>query len=224
MELTEAVTSLAMFSGRDLTSTLSQIESSFEGRTIETCSPLLVEHHVHHDALNAAGLVKRLAGQINVIVHALGILLCLPELLIPDEVIESVSLGAGNTGKLFDLETDRRIAEFKFIKWQGGPEAIRQNSLFKDFYCLAEHNSSKSKHLYVLGTEYPLKFLNGRRSIESILSKNVGLHNAFRIKYPNYETVRDYYIPRRDLVLIEDVSSMLPGLEESLAATEDPLA
>jgi hypothetical protein len=60
-------------------------------------------------------------------------------ILRPGEVIDCVSLGAGNTGRAFDLETNLRIAEFKFIHWQGGPESIRQNSLFKDFYEMAEH-------------------------------------------------------------------------------------
>ena len=60
-----------------------------------------------------------------------------------------MSLGAGNTGRAFDLETNKRIAEFKFIRWQGGPEAIRQNALFKDFYFMAEHAGVKRKYLYV---------------------------------------------------------------------------
>lgn len=212
MELAEAIAALNGFSGPDLGRTLSRIEFAIEGGTVVSCPPLLLEHNAQHDVLAAAGLVKRLAGQINVVIHALGILLCLPEVLQPGEVIESVSLGAGNTGKPFDLETNRRIAEFKFISWQGGPEAIRQNSVFKDFYYLAEHVSAKSKHLYVLGTEFPLKFLNGRRALSSVLSRNVSLSDAFKTKYADYRVVRDYYLPRRDQVLIEDVSSILPAL------------
>ena len=53
--------------------------------------------------------MKRLAGQINVTIHALGILMCLPHILEPDERVESVSLGAGNTGRDFDLETNVRV-------------------------------------------------------------------------------------------------------------------
>ena len=101
-------------------------------------------------------MIKRLAGEIHVVIHALGILLCLPHILKTGEIVESVSLGAGNTGKAFDLETNRRIAEFKFIRWQGGAEMIRQNALFKDFYLMAEHSTHKEKYLYVLGTEIPL--------------------------------------------------------------------
>ena len=70
------------------------------------------------DLLTASYLVKSLAGQINVIIHAVGILTALPEILEENERVEYLSLGAGNTGRQFDLETDRRIAEFKFINWK----------------------------------------------------------------------------------------------------------
>ena len=53
-----------------------------------------------------------MAGQVNVVIHALGILISLPYLLEDDEEIQSLSLGAGNTGRRYDLETDRRVAEF----------------------------------------------------------------------------------------------------------------
>ena len=216
MELGAAIEALNLFSGQDVGRTLSKIELAIEGATANDCAPILCKYHAHHDALVAAGLVKRLAGQINVVIHALGILLCLPKVLNPGEVVESISLGAGNTGKPFDLETNHRVAEFKFIAWQGGPEAIRQNSLFKDFYSLAELNSSKSKHLYVLGTEYPLKFFKSRRALESVLSKNVSFHTEFRANYPDYQVVREYYLPRSNLISIEDMFEMVPGLTDDI--------
>ena len=67
--------------------------------------------------------------------------MCLPHTLEARGAVEYVSLGAGNTGREFDLETNRRIAEFKFIHWRGGAESIRQNQLFKDFYLVAESKS-----------------------------------------------------------------------------------
>ncbi len=219
MELAEAIAALDRFSGQDLGRTLSRIELALEGATLDSSQSLLLAHNAQHDVLAAAGLLKRFAGQVNVVIHALGVLLCLPRVLQPGEVIESVSLGAGNAGKPFDLETDRRIAEFKFIAWKGGPEAIRQNSVFKDFYYLAEHESAKSKYLYLLGTEFPLKFLGGRRALRSVLSKNVRLYDAFAAKYPDCRVVRDYYLPRRHQVIIEDVSSILPELAQGLPLT-----
>ena len=113
----------------------------------------------------------------------------------------------------FDLETNQRIAEFKFIRWQGGSESIRQNSLFKDFYGLAEQETQKEKFLYVLGTEHGEKFFNGGRALESVLSRNDALKKKFSAKYHDrFVTVRDYYLSRKGSVAIQDVSAFVPEL------------
>jgi hypothetical protein len=219
-ELSEAIESLQAFAGADLTRTLAKIERSLQRVTAENYAAALTACGARGEVLGAASLVKRLAGQINVIVHALGILLCLPRILQQGEAIDYVSLGAGNTGRAFDLETNRRIAEFKFIRWQGGPESIRQNALFKDFCEMAEHQSEKQKFLYVLGTEHVDKFFNGGRAISSVLSRHVKLRNQFVDKFGDrYGTVRDYYLPRKDLVVIQDVSEFVPEL---VAAAVEP--
>ena len=133
MNLREASEILQAFNGPSLTHTLSGLEAALSGATGNACGQVLAAGGVTHDTLIAAGVVKTLTGQINVAIHALGLLLCLPRILERDETIEYVSLGAGNTGRQYDLETNKRIAEFKFIRWRGGAESIRQNSLFKDF-------------------------------------------------------------------------------------------
>ena len=138
-DLTDVARLPDSFTGADLTVTLGRIEGIVQGLTIEVCEEFLKSEGVDREALAAAAELKRLAGQINVTIHALGILLCLPHILEAGEIVEYVSLGAGNTGRQFDLETNRRVAEFKFIRWRGGSEAIRQNSIFKDFYLLAEY-------------------------------------------------------------------------------------
>ena len=221
LDLSHAISALQTFSGPLLTQTLGAIELSMRGVTTKDCAEALASCGAKAEVIGAAGLVKRLTGQLNVIVHALGILLCLPHLLQPGEVIDYVSLGAGNTGGPFDLETNRRIAEFKFIHWQGGTETIRQNSLFKDFYLMAEHRTAKQKYLFVLGTEHPLRFLNGGRGLSSVLSHSVKLQKDFLEKYgEQYRTVRDYYGPRKDIVVIQDVSSFLPDLLDALSESE----
>jgi hypothetical protein len=213
MSLDRSLALFQQFCGTDLTATLGRIESSVQGVAADDLDKTLASFGASEATLASAGQLKRLVGQLNVVVHAVGILRCLPSLLGPGEVIESVSLGAGNTGRLFDLETDRRVAEFKFIAWQGGSETIRQNSLFKDFYLLAEHETHKKKFLYVLETQHPLKFLNGGRALASVLSKNVSLYRQFQEKHGDrYRTVREYYQPRASIVAIEDVSPLLGGL------------
>jgi hypothetical protein len=220
--LADAINALQAFGGPDLTSTLAVIERSMHNATVENYSAVVTTCGARSEVLGAAGLIKHLAGQINVVVHALGILLCLPHILEPGEVIDYVSLGAGNTGRAFDLETNKRIAEFKFIHWQDGPEAIRQNSLFKDFYEMAEHPTKRQKFLYVIGTEHGEKFFNGGRAISSVLSRHVKLKTQFAENFGDrYRTVRDYYVPRKDLVVIQDVSPFVPELVAAAVEVED---
>jgi hypothetical protein len=212
LAIEDAIHLLQGFRGADLTRTIYQIEKSLKGASAESYAAVLTTSGAKAEVLGAAGLIKQLAGQINVVIHALGILLCLPHLLRPGEIIDYVSLGAGNTGRAFDLETNLRVAEFKFIRWQGGPESIRQNSLFKDFYEMAEQETPKEKYLYVLGTEHGEKFFNGGRALSSVL-RTATLRNKFNEKFGDqYRTVRDYYMPRKALVVIQDVSPFVPEL------------
>jgi hypothetical protein len=213
MNLIEAAAALQKFGGNDLTRTLANVEIAVQGMLSQNCADALATFGVNDELLLAAGLMKRVAGQVNVVIHAMGILACLPHLLEPGESVKYVSLGAGNTGRSFDLETSHRVAEFKFIRWQGGPESIRQNQLFKDFYLLARSDVNKSKNLYVLGTYYPLRFFNGRRALSSVLSPHTRVAEQFNSDFGDrYGVVRDYYLEHKDKVKIEDVSQYVPDL------------
>jgi len=212
-DILAAASAVAAFAGDDLTTRIASLERVFGGVNEETLAAVLGDAHVTHDLLAAAYVMKRVAGQINVVIHAIGILLCLPNILERDEKVLALSLGAGNTGRDFDLETDRRIGEFKFIHWQGGAETIRQNALFKDLYQMIEYPSAKRKCMYVLGTEFPLKFLKGGRAISSVMSRNRRLWDDFRSKYGDQITrVREYYALRGHEVSLVDVSSFVPAL------------
>jgi hypothetical protein len=205
------------FAGPDLTQTLSRIEGAVRGVGAVERAGFLEHAGAGRDVLAAAFEMKRLAGQINVTIHALGILLCLPHILEPGERVEYVSLGAGNTGRDFDLETNLRVAEFKFIRWRGGAESIRQNSVFKDYLLLAEHPTAKRKYLYLLGTDYALRFLRGGRALSSVLSRNDKLQRMFADRFgATFRTVGDYYAAHGAAVRIEDVSPWLSELAEQL--------
>ncbi|WP_421405398.1 hypothetical protein [Agrobacterium fabrum] len=213
---------LVRFTGPDLTQTLARIEGEVRGVVAEGCASFLESAGAGREALAAAAEMKRLAGQINVTIHALGILLCLPHILEPDERVEYVSLGAGNTGRDFDLETNLRVAEFKFNRWRGGAESIRQNSVFKDYLLLAEHLTGKRKHLYLLGTEQAMKFLRGGRALSSVLSRNDKLQKMFSDRFgETFRTVGDYYAAHADAVRIDDVSPWLSELAGELIAEPD---
>lgn len=213
MNLVQAAKLLAAFSRDDLTVTLAEIESSWKGTKAEELPDRLRESGVTDELLRGAAILKQAAGRINDIIHASGILMCLPHILDEDEVIEYLSLASGNTGRPFDLETNKRIAEFKFIRWRGGAESVRQNGLFKDFYSLAEFPTSKRKCLYVLGTEHPMRFLKGGRAITSVLDRNATLLQTFRIKHGSqFAIVSDYYATRADDVAVIDASGWLSPL------------
>lgn len=165
-----------------------------------------------NDVLAASLLVKAASAQIDVVLHAAGIIVALPYLLEPGELIQSVSLGAGNTGKAHDLETDRRVAEFKFIKWQGGSEAVRQNSLLVDLFRLATAQTSKQRELYLTGAEVPMKFLEqSKRDVRSALAFRPGIPEKFDEAYGDVAlTVKDYWSSIRSQVKVRDLAELVP--------------
>jgi len=213
MDIELALRNIQQFEEGSLTTKLASLELAFQGKSREQTIGLGIVNHLGTSLIESAILLKNLAGQIHVVIHAAGILLSLPSILHEGEVVKYLSLGAGNTGRMFDLETNQRVAEYKFIDWKGGPESIRQNSLFKDFYNLAEFETSQERYLYVLGLAFPLKFFNGHRSVDSVLSRNNKLSKLFRQKYGDrFETVRNYYDYRKAQVNIVDLLPLMPSL------------
>jgi hypothetical protein len=205
---------LARFIGSNLTQTISSLERRVRGLTLDDCANFLESAGAGREAVAAAAAMKRIAGQINVTIHALGILLCLPHILEPGERVEYVSLGAGNAGRAFDLKTNLRIAEFKFIKWRGNADTIRENSVFKDFYLLEQAPNHHRKYLYLLGTKHALKFLRGGRALSSVMSRNEKLKRNFEERFGStYRTVGEYFAAHANKVVIKDVTPWLSELE-----------
>jgi hypothetical protein len=216
VSMAAAITTVQEFARPSLARQIARIEQELRGSDISGCTAALSQLRIDSGVLVAAYSIKRLAGEINVVIHTLGILLSLPHILEEGEAVESLSLGAGNTGRKFDLETNRRIAEFKFITWRGGPESIRQNTLFKDFYLLAEEETEKRRCLYVVGTEKPLRFLTGGRDLASVMSKDLGLWRTFQGRYGDtLRRVRDYYQLRKSRVEIVDIAAVVPGFADA---------
>ena len=216
MKLDMAAQNVQQFVGDSLTEKLSFLENRFRNSNRLKATNLCDEHFVTQDLISSALLLKQLVGQINVIIHAVGILTVIPNILESYEIIEELSLGAGNTGRKYDLETNKRIAEFKFIQWRGGAESIRQNSLFKDFYELAEADTNKRRILYLIGLDIPLKFLNGRRDLESVMSKNIKLLRYFRKRYgKKFKVVREYFHFREKRVELVDLGNICQALCET---------
>lgn len=202
----------AFGAGSALRARIADLESAGVGLDRNQVKKLLADKAVGENLVAAAVTVKSLAGQINTVMHAAGILVSLPWILEPGEVVESLSLGAGNTGRDHDLETDRRIAEFKFINWRQSSNTMRQNSLFADVFSVASASTDKRRIVYVLGTEQPLKFLLGRRAISSVLSRSSKVGPMFYEFHGNdtFKIVRESWATVRNRVELVDLSELVP--------------
>src|SRR5215213_5791601 len=102
-DLLQAIHNLQSFTGPDLTRRIRDLEFALADADTESCSAVLARESVSRELLAGAYQLKRTAGQINTVIHALGILLTMPHILEPGERVKYLSLGAGNTGRAFDL-------------------------------------------------------------------------------------------------------------------------
>lgn len=217
--LADCVVELEKFTEGNLTLKLRDIEDHLTKGDASACKEINENFSINLDLLEAAAALKKAAAQIDVMIHSIGILHLLPLILDEGETVEYLSLGAGNTGKKFDLETDRQIAEFTFIAWRGGSEVIRQNKLFVDFYHLAEAKTQKARNLYVLGIHHPEKFFNCRRALSSVLMKQPAIAgDLFSLYGDSFKVVNDYYRHHVGTVKICDISEFVP--RSLLAAIE----
>jgi len=217
--LMDAVELVRAFKAEDLALRVARLEHEAEGKGVRELAAMLEQRSVSPELFRAAVEVKRSAAQIDEVVHAVGTLLCLKEILEPEEKIERLSLAAGNTGRDFDLETDMRIAEFTFIDWKGGPESIRKQKVFKDFYSLAEANTDKRRFLYLIGKVHGPKVFVSRSPCRGMLRKFAGLQAEFVRKYGTTITVREFYESRKALVQVIDLTDVAPRAAQALAAS-----
>jgi hypothetical protein len=223
-QLADALRDLAKAFGSNPTDVIQRVEYELPGLPTEpqAFKDYLEAANFSPSTLRAALEVKRISGQINVLVHAAGILTSLPYILESGEKVISVSLGAGNSGKEFDLETDRRVAEFKFISWRGGPESIRQNQIFKDLLKLLKDSSGRRKQLFLTGTAEALRFLRGGRALDSVLSRNVKLKAEFLSTYGGrFSRVAEFYREVETLVEICDLRQIAPAFARIEVPTEE---
>jgi hypothetical protein len=207
----DAVAAFVLADGAGLTTRIRVIEAALAAVDGDPAARFSDSVEATDDLLRGALLVKRMAGQINVVIHAVAILRALPYVLEPDETVLSASLGAGNSGRDWDLETDRQVAEFKFITWKGA-DAVRQNSLFVDVFHLAEAVTERRKVMYVTGAATPRRFLErSNRNLTSVLSHHCPVEADFRARHGDrYRTVREYWADVRDQVELVDLATVMP--------------
>jgi hypothetical protein len=171
------------------------------------------------ELLEAALIVRRDVGRVSDVIHATVIALALPKILEPGEVISNrPSLGPGNDKtRPFDLETDRRVAEFKVALWSGG-DMMRKRTLTSDLVHRALDQSGRRPELWVAGTE-PLRFLRTSTSPVGDLLSRASRH--LRTRYHDRYGEQD--IPLRDFVTHHaahiqhrDIADVLPAVAAAL--------
>jgi hypothetical protein len=125
---------------RPLSDVIADLEGALDGTRPGEAMSLVADAGVDAQLLSATVAVRAGVGRLNDHIHAAGIARALPYLLEADETVTNrPSLAAGNDpSRPFDLETDRRICEFKFSRWTGS-DAMRKRGVFKDFVELGRH-------------------------------------------------------------------------------------
>lgn len=92
--------------GAGIGPTVAAVERRLEG---ETRAELVAEQDLGDELLRGAMAVTRAIGNLYALVHAAGMLAAMRVILDDDETIESLSLGAGASGRP-DLVTTKRVA------------------------------------------------------------------------------------------------------------------
>lgn len=218
----DALRRLQRFRGQSLAATIAQIEARIVGAKHRDIAALNADLQLNHSLVASAAQVKRASAQIDVLIHAIGILHSLPYILEPNEILESTSLGAGNAGSDFDVVTNRRIAEFKFIYWQGGSESIRKKTFFQDYFKLIREPTRRAKYFYLLNTQIPLRFLSGKSRALRILDRNRRLADEYERLYgQRYPTVGEFYHAHQNRVKFVNLVDLVPGLEQFIGLPLD---
>jgi hypothetical protein len=168
IDVASAVTSfielLRFFGDEDLSTRVGRLEARLEGADRDTVDDRVASEGMTDGLLQAALLVRQHAGRVNDLIHAAMIVRALPTILEPGErVVRRPSLASGNDpSRKFDLETDRRVAEFKAAQWKGR-DTMRKRMLVADLVGLVLERGERRAELYVLG-RLPIDFLRGSNS------------------------------------------------------------
>jgi hypothetical protein len=78
-DIDEALAAVQAFgTGPALTARIADLETRLQGKTRDKAAALLAADHIDETALSGALTIKQLSAQIDVVIHALGILTSLP--------------------------------------------------------------------------------------------------------------------------------------------------
>lgn len=204
---------IAFIEAEPLTTRLARLEHSLEGKEGADVLPLLATYGVTRDVLKSAILARTYVGRINDVIHATAISFALPQLLESGEILKRPSLAAGNDStRLYDLETNRRVAEFKFAAWKGGDSA-RKKDVVKDLVLLAAEESDRMAELYVVGNA-PIHFLRSTKSpVSWALSRYPPVKALYESRFGDVSvSISEFVNTYASRVALIDLEILLPDL------------
>jgi hypothetical protein len=221
VELDRAVLRLSAFLGEQpLTAAIAEMEAGLEGATASGAADLAGRAGVDSELLSAALVVRRSFGRISDLIHAAAIVVLLPQILDDGEtIVRRPSLAAGNDpSRPYDLETNRRVAEFKLSEWKGA-DAMRMRQTFKDLVYLAADESGRQPELFVVGTK-PASFLRSSTSTASwALDRSPPGRRLFEKRFGSLDmSVADFTAGPGARVRITELGGLLPSLGTDIVA------
>lgn len=164
---------------------------------------------------SAAKIIKEASAQIDEIVHASGIMLAQSIWLHKDEKVLYLSLGAGNHKGKFDFETNLRIAEFKFGKWnESSANGIRRRGYFSNYVTLLTTEDIRTKYFVVEDKNAFEKFIKKKSQWKNVLSKNPTCYKNLEKFLVNNKmeyvtTVGEIYNHFQEVVTIVDFNEII---------------
>lgn len=193
-----------------LTATLAGLEAELASANRVDAIRVAVASGFQESLLDAALVVRERVGMLDTLIHAAVITQVLPMILDDDEVlINRPSLGAGNDpGRVYDLETNKRVAEFKVSSWKGR-DSMRQRGLFADVAGLSLDDSGRRRQVFVVG-QRPVDFLtkSNRNALQTLAKSSLRLRTPPGMT----ETMTVRSFTEAASIEIIDLRSLLPGL------------
>ncbi|MEA5116223.1 MAG: hypothetical protein VB036_01250 [Propionicimonas sp.] len=215
IDLQQVAAVVAALAGEPLTSKIASAETALEGLRREDVHATMSGTVLSLETAVAAMSVRESLGRISDLIHASVICAALTRILEDGErIVVRPSLASGNDPtRHYDLETDRRIAEFKVAVWQPGSNVMRKRTLFADLVSLALDPRPVRKQLFVVG-ERPGRFLRGSKSQAHMVLQRAhqNLRDQFTLTYgPGPISVAEFAAgPASDVEVID----LLDVLEE----------
>ena len=218
-EAAESFGTLVRFLRRSsFTKSISNLERALVKATKETAPEIAQATGLTPELLTAALIVRRDVGRVSDVIHASVITLSLPYILESgEEVANRPSLGPGNDkSRPFDLETNRRVAEFKVALWSGG-DMMRKRGVTADLVHLAMDDSGRRPELWVAGSE-PLHFLKTSTSpVGSLLSRSSRhLRTRFESKFDPTLPLCEFVATHAAHVKLCELSEVVPSVAAAL--------